>query len=307
MLISVIIPIYNTEKYLKKCIDSVICQTYKNLEIILVNDGSTDNSLNICNEYKNKDTRIKVINKKNSGSSATRNMGIKNSNGQYLLFLDSDDWYKYDDMIESLVKTAKRYSSDLVIFNYCRDNGKPVIQSNQKIITNTQDIVNNNAFTSSACLKLTNRNLVVANDIFFEEDRLTEDILFAGKILCKAENIVFINKAYYNYTIREGSTTQKIRAKNVIDLLHSIEQLENLEGDIIKQYTAFQYATILINMNLCIEKLDDNLINKIYAKKYLLSYNNIKQVKIIYWVYKIVGIKNASKMLTLYFKRCNRN
>ena len=94
--ISIIVPIYNTEKYLGNCLNSIINQTYKNLEIILINDGSTDNSLSICNNYKNKDNRIKIVNKTHTGVSDTRNIGIKNATGEYIGFVDSDDYIEQD-------------------------------------------------------------------------------------------------------------------------------------------------------------------------------------------------------------------
>lgn len=95
-LISIIVPVYNTEQYLSKCLDSLINQTYKNIEIICVNDGSTDNSADILNEYDKKDKRVRMISQKNCGLSATRNTGLKNCCGEYVMFLDSDDWIDFD-------------------------------------------------------------------------------------------------------------------------------------------------------------------------------------------------------------------
>ena len=106
-LISVIIPVYKVEKYLKRCIDSVINQTYKNLEIILVDDGSPDNCPKICDDYSKKDKRIKVIHKKNGGVSAARNKGLKLSNGDYIVFVDSDDWLEYNFVEEMLTNLRK--------------------------------------------------------------------------------------------------------------------------------------------------------------------------------------------------------
>lgn len=108
-LVSVVIPIYNVEKYLRKCIETVIDQTYTNIEIILVNDGSTDNSLQICNQFKEKDKRIKVINKKNGGLSDARNVGIKNAQGKYICFIDSDDFIseKYIEELHNLIVENK--------------------------------------------------------------------------------------------------------------------------------------------------------------------------------------------------------
>jgi len=118
--ISVIIPVYNTSKYLKRCLDSIINQTYVNLEIICINDGSKDNSLEILNQYKKKDDRIIIIDKENQGVSAARNDGIKNSTGMYITFVDSDDWLELD-AIEILYKTLINEKVDVVRGNYYKD------------------------------------------------------------------------------------------------------------------------------------------------------------------------------------------
>ena len=113
--VSVVVPVYNVEMYLKECLDSLINQTFKDIEIICVNDGSTDNSLNILNEYASKDERIKVFSKENSGPGPTRNFGIDNAQGEYLLFVDSDDWLDLD-AIKILYETSKSQDLDLLIF-----------------------------------------------------------------------------------------------------------------------------------------------------------------------------------------------
>lgn len=115
-MISIIIPVYNIEKYLSRCIESVLDQTYQNLEAIFVNDGSTDNSLKILEEYQKKDKRIKIINKENAGSGAARNDGIEQSKGEYLAFLDSDDWYE-KDFLERLYKNLKENNSEIAMCN----------------------------------------------------------------------------------------------------------------------------------------------------------------------------------------------
>ena len=117
-LISIIVPIYNVEKYLKKCIDSIINQTYKNLEIILVDDGSPDNCGKICDEYAKKDNRIKVIHKENGGVSSARNVGVENATGEYIGFVDSDDYIE-KDMYEVLINNLKKENADIsIISNY---------------------------------------------------------------------------------------------------------------------------------------------------------------------------------------------
>ncbi len=119
--ISIIVPVYNVENYLKKCLDSIVNQTFKDIEIILINDGSTDNSLNICKEYAKKDHRIRLINKPNGGLSSARNVGIDLSTGEYLGFVDSDDWIALN-MYEKLYNLCKIFNADISQCKYIRNN-----------------------------------------------------------------------------------------------------------------------------------------------------------------------------------------
>ncbi len=121
--VSVIVPVYNVEKYLEECIESLINQTLTDIEIICINDGSTDNSLKILEELQKKDNRIKIINQKNSGVSSARNNGIENATGEYIGFVDSDDWID-SDYYEKLYNTAKKYNSDIAAGDMYRRNKK---------------------------------------------------------------------------------------------------------------------------------------------------------------------------------------
>lgn len=124
--VSVIIPVYKVEKYLDRCMESVVRQTYKNIEIILVDDGSPDNCPQMCDEWAKKDNRIKIIHKKNSGQADARNQGMKISTGEYICFVDSDDYIDRTE-IEKCINNAVRNSSDVVIFSFNIDNGNNII------------------------------------------------------------------------------------------------------------------------------------------------------------------------------------
>lgn len=130
--ISIIIPIYNAEKYLEKCLDSIVKQTYKNIEIICVNDGSKDNSINILSRYNKMDNRIVLINKENNGLSSARNIGLASATGEFVMFVDSDDWIDIDTC-EKCLKIMNKYSVDVVMFSYVREYEN---KSNPKIIFN---------------------------------------------------------------------------------------------------------------------------------------------------------------------------
>ena len=212
-MISVIIPIYNVEKYLKKCIESIINQTYKNLEIILVDDGSTDNSPTICDEYKKKDKRIKVIHKKNGGLSDARNKGIDIATGDFISFVDSDDYIDLN-MYEKLVNEFNS-DVDIVVF------GRYVEFPNKTLVTCPSDCIMNkeNALISLASFKgfdmaawdkIYKKSII--SDLRFPFGKKNEDYFFTYKVFDKVKAIKTISQPFYHYVQRPDSIS---RSKNV--------------------------------------------------------------------------------------------
>lgn len=211
-LISIIVPVYNTENYLTKCLDSIINQTYKNLEIILIDDGSTDNSGKICDKYAKRDKRIVVIHKTNGGVSSARNLGLKIANGSYIGFVDADDWIA-DDMYEILYVNLKKFNADISVCKfkniYTRnniiynngDNAKTILLNAVK----SMEFLLNSKENYMCCLwnKLYKKELLSEFD---EKLSIAEDLLQNFKIYFQ-ENIitVFENKEKYFYYIRKGS------------------------------------------------------------------------------------------------------
>ena len=142
-LVTVVVPIYNTEKYLRRCLDSIINQSYSNLEIILIDDGSIDNSSKICYEYSINDHRIKIIRQKNAGVSVARNVGIRNATGQYITFVDSDD-YIANDMVEILLHTIRKYNADISMCGMIRTSDKRnnmIDEDNSTVIYTQEEFV----------------------------------------------------------------------------------------------------------------------------------------------------------------------
>lgn len=284
-LISVIIPVYNVEKYLCQCIESVLNQTYENIEIILVDDGSVDCSPQICEEYALKDNRIVVIHKKNGGLSSARNAGIKICKGNYLCFVDSDD-YIHQQMIEKLYYALKKTEADLVIcgFKYVYDEE---FQGQKKQICSK---INNEVINSKEAMKrlfiINGWQYVVAwnklyktqtfENLFFKEGYIHEDEIIIHKIFEKNKKIVLISDVLYNYRQRDGSimktkyniqrldlfkafedriiyfyrTGQKALSKNVANIFW---------GEIVNKYFLFQ----------------QNKKNKLYLKRTLKSFRRV--------------------------------
>lgn len=212
--ISVIVAIYNVENFLNKCIDSIIKQSYNNIEIILVNDGSTDNSKEICDKWAEKDNRIKIINKLNGGLSDARNMGIEKSSGEYICFIDGDD-YIDKDMIFKMFKAIRENEAEISICNryHVFENGNTFIKFEQKekeiIMTSEEAIFQMNSFKSfdmSACTKMFKRELF--EDIEFPKGKISEDFYVMYKLFDKADKIVSISDPLYFYYQRNGSITK---------------------------------------------------------------------------------------------------
>lgn len=209
--ISVVIPVYNVEKYLKECLDSVLKQTYRNLEIILVDDGSKDNSGNICDEYAKKDNRIKVIHKKNGGLSDARNAGINIAKGEYITFLDSDDYIE-EDMYEFLVKNIEKANADISICQnyYVYKNSKetthtPNVYLEMNSVEALKYVNMLGYYTVSACDKLYKRKIF--ENIRFPVGKINEDWYVICEVFDKANKIVYNSEPKYNYRKRKGSIT----------------------------------------------------------------------------------------------------
>lgn len=211
-LISVIVPVYNMEKYLKRCVDSILQQEYSRLEIILVDDGSTDSSPAMCDAYAEQDPRIKVIHKENGGLSDARNAGLEVAKGAYIGFVDSDDWIK-PQMYKSMYEAAKKYQVPLVVCRYAEifqdrivdGSGHDIVELSREevldiyICEHPQYKIYNSVWS-----KLFKREII--GDTRFPKGRNSEDIVFTTKAFCKAERCVYIDEAFYNYVReREGS------------------------------------------------------------------------------------------------------
>ncbi|MBY0759330.1 glycosyltransferase family 2 protein [Sellimonas caecigallum] len=209
-LISVIVTCYNGEKYIKDCLESICRQTYKNLQIIIVDDGSQDKSWSIIQQYASKDTRITAISKKNGGVSSARNCGLKCARGKYISFIDGDDTIE-PDMYEFLMQYIMRYKVSIVHCAYNRveqDRTIPVNGTGKIYVQNREEalkcVILGEIFVGSLCNKLFNRELF--NGIYFDESlKINEDILVAYYLFNKAEKSVYIDVPKYNYIIHKSS------------------------------------------------------------------------------------------------------
>ena len=214
---SVILPIYNVEKYLPECLDSLINQTYSNLEIICVNDGSPDDSLKILQQYAEKDSRIKIFDRQNSGSGVSRNFGVSQSEGDYISFVDPDDWVELN-MYEELANFINEHNSDVVEFNYriFYESSKEFVQSRhtEVVLRNCKlDLSNRESYSwrdcanllsryqSSCWIRVYRRSLLLKKSIEFSDHPTGQDVAFWHGVVLFAEKIDLLKKNFYNYRV----------------------------------------------------------------------------------------------------------
>ena len=202
--VSIIIPVYNVEKYIDRCIKSVINQTYEKLEIILIDDGSPDNCPEICDKWSQTDSRIKVIHKKNGGLSDARNAGLSIATGKYVLFVDSDDWIS-NNMVENMVQAMENNDVDIVICQYivAYENGEEKnlkTEVGERIFDSKEALrllLQNTIITNHVWRKLYKRNLIKPN--IFPVNRNYEDIYTVADFFISCNKIMYLDDAYYYY------------------------------------------------------------------------------------------------------------
>lgn len=311
--ISIIVPVYNVEKYLKKCVSSIINQTYKNLEIILIDDGSTDNSGKICDELAQKDERIIVIHKENEGVSATKNLGMQISTGEYVGFIDSDD-YIANDYIADLYNNMIETDSDVSIVGYNVVNEADMIMSSS---------VENNGFQADEIVVYEEENIIkellkqktIKNFVCkiykksvlcdFEIGVTYEDIVFSLKVLKKAKRVVYINKNSYNYLKRTDSITATISEKNLMDFANAIlarYEIVRKEYEELSMYNiyAFLESTLALSLKYIITERKFEKVNDM-VKKFVETINEYSEKHEA----ELIEILNNYQKICIYLMKYN--
>lgn len=329
--ISVIIPVYNVEQYLRRCVDSVLSQTLSDLQIILVDDGSPDKSPQICDEYATKDTRIQVIHKKNGGLASARNAGMRLAEGQYLFFLDSDDWLDSNGL-ERLYLTAEKYKVDFVKYRAIR-TGWPGMEQNapcrvEQIRELQEGLYDKNRIVTEiyprllATSQLTMGAVVGAwgamykldflkqhNLEFYEEVKFSEDLIFSANVVRAANSFYFIDEpCVYHYFYNVDSISKSFRGgrwESCKSLIKYCEQdfAEEKSYDFSNELHYLRWFCIMLALN---ERrfLDGYKAKKSYCKK-LVNESIVKETPLklkifdISWKQKIMMIMVCLKMSSL--------
>lgn len=283
MLLSIIVPIYNVEKYLRKCIDSIVGQDYENAEIILIDDCSSDCSLEIAESYKDVQN-LKIIKKEhNSGLSDTRNIGLKESTGEYILFLDSDD-YLEDNCLVKIEKIIKENNEPSIIYFGFYEEFEETDQKNRMygFVSEKNKLYKSRDFMLSelkqrnlyaaACFGIYKRELIISNSIYFESGILHEDELWTPQVIMKADTIFTSDYIYYHYLRRTNSITQRgDKTKNGFDVIKICRELEkffeNINDSILKKYMDNHIAMLYMkgmSEGKMYEKNKKKYINRFY-------------------------------------------
>ena len=267
-LISIIVPIYNVEKYLNKCIESIVNQTYENIEIILIDDGSNDNSGIICDEYAKKDNRIIVVHKENGGVSSARNKGLKIAKGEWISFVDADDWIE-QIFCQTLLNKVTQEQADIALCGYNRitDNRKKKINANnQEVFLNSNEYLVKSLNPQTGfgfCHMRLIKKEVLKSISFNERIEVGEDALFNIQLSTYIKKAVFLKQPLYNYRINNQSVVKRYDENYANKYLKSMKIIEeyiwqeyneeNEENIEIKQnyYNFVAYHIMLIIVNYC--------------------------------------------------------
>ncbi|MCL2354999.1 MAG: glycosyltransferase [Oscillospiraceae bacterium] len=299
--ISIIVPVYNTEKYLTECLNSLLSQTLQDIQIIIINDGSTDNSQEIINNFQSTNpNKITALTKPNEGLSSARNYALPHVKGEYIGFVDSDD-YIHKDMYQKMYNLAKTKNSDLVECDYYLE-----FPNKTKIATNKNS---NSPFTHGrvmACNKIYKTNLILKNNITFPESLKYEDIEFYYKLLPHVKNYKALNTPLYHYVQRQNSiiNTQNENNKDIFSILNNILIFYKEKKLYTKHITELEYLYIRILLGSSFRRIV-KIKNKKTRKKLLNQTINELYTKFPNWKNNHI-LKNSKSLKNIYYRTINK-
>ena len=316
MLFSIIVPVYNVEKYLNTCVESLINQSYTDYEIILVDDGSKDSSGHMCDEYAKHDTKIKVVHQKNGGLSCARNTGIKEAKGEYLVFVDSDDWIDLN-ALNDLAKIITKTYPEVVETTIAEEHGDRTIIKDQhfsEYISNGFDkeralnwIICETEDTWPAWKRICKRSFILENDLFFAEGRLQEDIDWTFRLCHCAKEFQGYDHPWYHYRMkREGSIMNNIRAKLITDVIEmaAIDR-ELYDPNDVYSTKLFDdmMCAVYCNINLykhCSKEDKKTVSACINQNRWIFHYTPLLKYKVFSMAVRIIGIDKALSLLSVF-------
>lgn len=311
MKISIVIPVYKVEPYLRQCIDSVLAQSFKDYEIILVDDGSPDACPGICDDYASADRRVKVVHKANGGLSDARNSGLDKALGDYIIFLDSDDWWDDSCFLEKLNRVIETTCADIVIFGmkkYFSSNGKfgdvrlPQKAVGEDTLSVMRQYMRSNTFVACACDKIVRRSVIENKRLRFVRGQFSEDIEWCANLLLSESAIEVLEEAPYVYRQQVGSSiTANVGTKNIRSILDVVGCYANKDAFLpLLHFMANQYVLLMTNL-MRLPKYNRRWFEKeIKSYWWLLNYDWYPYVKKVGAV-KFMGYDITKTLLRLYY------
>ncbi len=321
---SIIVPVYNVEKYVDICLKSILKQTYTNYEVILIDDGSTDKCPLICDEYSESYSNIKVIHKKNGGLSSARNEGLKAAEGDFICFLDSDDYWIDNNCLMNIASTLSESVSDVVVLKYVRyDERTGKFTKGSKDIKRRdfqykeydlmlKNLVAYQLYDSCAWDKVIRAELFKKNDLNFREGIIAEDLDWSARVMLAAKSITLVDDPVYVYRVgRKGAITGTLKLKNLVDTKLSIDNCLNVDlrqyskvfRNAYLSYVAYKYVIWMAEGNQVEDDEKHYLIEEMKKKQWLLGYDLSPKVKAVKYVFKLLGYDKTASLLGMFLKR----
>ncbi|WP_018357333.1 glycosyltransferase family 2 protein [Porphyromonas levii] len=314
-VVSVIIPVYNAEKFLRRCVNSVLNQEYKDLEIILVNDCSNDSSKDICEELQKAHINITTLHhRQNRGAAAARNSGLKIARGNYIIFVDSDDYWTdqvYLTKYIAILEDNKEINFIVCgLFTYYPNTNKYIksvaypevaVAPSSKSIDKQKALLKIGSFPNSPCNKIISKEFLLKHNLFFREGYTGEDILWYLQMTKHANNFVCINDYYYVYD--QGNDNSVTKRKGSISLLKIVVELSDKYrydtsefAVVLLGYMAYEYLLLLTDLNYFSEKEKNTILEYDWLRKY----DTNKKVRLANLFISIFGKKNAVRLMNYY-------
>ena len=290
VLFSVIIPVYNVKRYLRKCVTSVLKQNYESIEVILVDDGSTDGSGKICDDFSYCNN-VKIIHKSNGGLSDARNEGLKIADGEYVLFLDSDDYWNDSNFLYKASNIIKDENPDLIVFGYKKIRDDEILMEYipPKFCGTICDLTKMGGYNICAWDKIVRKKSLCEYNIQFRKDVYSEDMEWCSKVFCAVKSCFVLSESPYMYRQREGSITKTLNNKNIQDVRDNYKRCIEIQQSMDEAYqVAFNYflAKNFSMFLIAITQIERHEQKKYYSfinqNKYILRYYSRNREKMIF-------------------------
>ncbi|MCM1063465.1 MAG: glycosyltransferase family 2 protein [Eubacterium sp.] len=313
MFFSVIVPVYNVEKYLEQCVESILSQTFTDYELILVDDCSTDNSGKLCDRYPD---AVVIHKEKNGGQAEARNDGLEICKGEYVFFIDSDDFLMDVDAFEKMYRRIKESKCDVLLLNYkkyyeSKDLYRPAIVGGMRNDMSIDALIQFNAYKSLLGNKVVKRDLLYTRNVRFPTGIKSEDLIWSFELLLYASNIVALQDEVYAYRQRDGSDSfvyvredQKKR-KGIADTLYSINyclhDIDISKGNkyLLYSYLAYEYSWLIG----AVYPFWDSYRVEVRKLRFLFRYRASNKVKKVWILYRLFGLRMASYVCCKYLQK----